>query len=77
MDTKIKEMLQELGDAINETVANSARIGAVMHLLRESGYEVDVVLEAKLTPEDISSEPVGDLFTEDDREFLRRLRIES
>ena len=83
MDEKIKALLQELGDAINDVVTHSARVEAIMEAIRDSGYEVYLTLEANIAVEDKGAgsrppraKPAAEL-TEDDRRFLKRLRIDS
>ena len=75
MDTKIKELLQELGEAINDSVTQSPRVAEVLDFLRDSGYDVNLLLEAKIAIEEKSAKNSDDIFTDADREFLRRLRI--
>lgn len=84
MDQKVKDLIQELGDAINETVIGSPRIESIMQAIRDSGYEIYLMLEAniamenKLGPEasdDALSDNPED-FTDEDMRFLKRLRIQ-
>lgn len=79
MDEKVKGLLQALGDAINETVAASSRIEYIMDALQESGYEVCLILEANPAADgnrpDDNEEKMTDGFTDDDMQFLRRLKI--
>ena len=76
MDETIKELLQELGTSVNDAVNNSSRVKAVMQAIRDQGYEAYLVLEANLAAGDKPPLPDSDHFTEDDRNFLKRLRIE-
>jgi hypothetical protein len=80
VDEKVKGLLQELGDAINETVTGSHRIESIMQAIRDSGYEVYLMLEANIAVEDKLTSSRGrdddEDFTPDDRRFLKRLRIE-
>lgn len=72
----MKDLLQELGSAINEAVSRSSRVELVMQSIRKAGYEVSLSLDANIA---VESKPVlegDDQFTDDDRSFLRRLRIE-
>ncbi|MCI0486383.1 MAG: hypothetical protein L0229_07265 [Blastocatellia bacterium] len=81
MDEKVKGLLQELGDVINETVTASPRIASVMTAIKNSGYEVFLILEANPAADKRSARPgtgkkrTMDGFTDDDRQFLKRLRI--
>ncbi len=46
MDENMKERMKELGDAINETLANSDQIAEVISRIKSEGYDVFLVLEA-------------------------------
>ena len=42
----MKDRIKELGDAINETLANSDQIAEVISRIKNEGYDVFLVLEA-------------------------------
>ena len=46
MDDKLKELMQELGNAINETLSDSDRIAGAIGEIKRAGYDVVLVLEA-------------------------------
>lgn len=48
MDDRLKELMQELGQAINESLSDSERIAAAIGEIRRSGYDVFLVLEATI-----------------------------
>lgn len=48
MDEKLKELMQELGNAINESLSDSERIAAAIGEIRRAGYDVFLVLEATI-----------------------------
>jgi hypothetical protein len=48
LDEKLKELMQELGNAINESLSDSDRIAAAIGEIRRSGYDVFLVLEATI-----------------------------
>ncbi len=48
MDDRLKELMQELGQAINESLSDSDRIAAAIGEIRRSGYDVFLVLEATI-----------------------------
>ena len=48
MDDRLKELMQELGNAINESLSDSERIGAAISEIKEAGYDVFLVLEATI-----------------------------
>jgi hypothetical protein len=86
VDDRVKSLLKELGDAINEAVTGSARVESIMQAIRNEGYEVYLMLEANIAVQDkrLSREETAgggplseEWFTDDDRRFLKRLRIES
>jgi hypothetical protein len=84
LDDHVKALLKELGEAINEAVTGSTRVDSIMAALRESGFEAYLMLEANIAVEDrrlhteasLEAEVSADeWFTDDDRKFLKRLRI--
>lgn len=83
MNDKVKSLLQELGEAINETVTGSQRIESIMQAIRDSGYEVYLMLQANIAVENLQEKAEGESeeeeqeFTSDDLKFLRRLKIVS
>ncbi len=48
MDEKLKVLMQELGNAINESLSDSERIAAAIGEIRRAGYDVFLVLEATI-----------------------------
>ncbi len=48
MDEKLKVLMQELGNAINESLSESDRIAAAIGEIRRAGYDVFLVLEATI-----------------------------
>lgn len=48
MDDRLKELMQELGQAINESLSDSERIAAAIGEIRRAGYDVFLVLEATI-----------------------------
>ena len=48
MDDKLKGLMQELGNAINESLSDSDRIAAAIGEIRRAGYDVFLVLEATI-----------------------------
>ena len=48
MDEKLKALMQELGSAINESLADSDRIAAAIGEIKRAGYDVFLVLEATI-----------------------------
>ena len=48
MEEHLKDMMQELGNAINESLSESERISAAIGEIKRAGYEVFLVLEATI-----------------------------
>ena len=85
-ETEIKRLMKHLGESINETLAESPKINERIQEIRDAGYEVFLVIEAKIGfsrkgKEDIdgsvshSGEPVHLRMTSDDAKFLKSLKI--
>jgi hypothetical protein len=84
LNRKIRNLIEQLGEAIHETVAQSDQIAGVVRNIRAEGFEVMLMLEATIglneadreTPEPETAEPsVSGPFTAQDLHFLRSLRI--
>lgn len=48
MEDRLKELMQELGNAINESLSDSDRIAAAIGEIKKAGYDVFLVLEATI-----------------------------
>lgn len=48
MDDRLKELMQDLGNAINESLSDSDRIAEAIGEIRNVGYDVFLVLEATI-----------------------------
>jgi hypothetical protein len=48
VDDRLKELMQELGNAINESLSDSERIAASIGEIKQAGYDVFLVLEATI-----------------------------
>ena len=48
MEDRLKELMQELGNAINESLSDSDRIAAAIGDIKRAGYDVFLVLEATI-----------------------------
>ena len=48
MDDKIKQLLRELGTAINESISGSEDVNRHMQKIRAEGYDLYVVLDATI-----------------------------
>ena len=59
MDQQLKQLMKELGEAINESLADSDAIAEVVSRIKDGGYDIFLVLEATIgvsKPGDKSSE---------------------
>lgn len=48
MDERLKELMQELGNAINESLSDSDRIAEAIGAIKRAGYDMFLVLEATI-----------------------------
>ena len=48
LDDRLKELMQELGNAINESLSESDRIAGAIGEIKRAGYDVFLVLEATI-----------------------------
>jgi hypothetical protein len=91
LDDRLKELMQELGNAINESLSDSDRIAGAIGEIKRAGYDVFLVLEATIgfnkrddneaedlndTPRPVHVESSGKIsLTSQDQKFLRALKI--
>jgi hypothetical protein len=87
LDENLKELLKNLGQAINESVGESEKVAEAINEIHEAGYDVFMVLEATIgfhrreeeesaEPSQIRNLPSGELtLTSQDAQFLKSLRI--
>ena len=84
-ESEIKQLMKHLGESINETLADSPKINERLQEIRDAGYEVFLVIEAKIgfsrkDHEDVEigaplDGPVRLRITPDDAKFLKSLKI--
>ena len=48
MNTRLKRLMKELGEAINGTLSESDQIAQVIARIKEEGYDIFLVLEATI-----------------------------
>ncbi len=85
--SRLRELIQQLGEAIHESVIESEQIAGVVQDIRKHGFDVLLMLEATIGLNEVE-ENDADLdaaegetdaapgsFTRQDRDFLRSLRI--
>ena len=81
INDEAKEIVQELGSAINAAVENSSQVAEAIERLREAGYEMELTLrlEIGLRPQDEDGEAITTdatlELTDEDMRTLRRMRI--
>lgn len=80
IDDEAREIVQELGSAINSAVGNSAEVAEALERLREAGYESELTLRLEIglrrTDEGEETETRARLeLTDEDRRTLRNMRI--
>jgi hypothetical protein len=76
-----KEIVQELGAAINSAVERSSEVADAIERLREAGYELELTLRLEIgLRENVRASAQEDFdgrleLTEEDRHTLRSMRI--
>jgi len=48
VDPQLKQLMKELGDAINESLSDSEQISEVVARIKDGGYDIFLVLEATI-----------------------------
>ena len=81
IDDDAKEIVREIGSAINESVENSTKVAEAIERLREAGYEMELTLrlEIGLRPhageEESDADPASLDLTDEDLQVLQRMKI--
>ena len=86
LDDNLKQLMKQLGNAINESLSESESVSGALADLRESGYDVILILEATIgfhkrgevaaTISKMPGLPSGELILSDqDASFLKSLKI--
>ena len=77
-----KELVQQLGDAINSAVERSAEVADAIADLRGAGYDVELVLKLEIglrerdeEEEDADEDSATLELTDEDRRTLRSMKI--
>jgi hypothetical protein len=84
--SRLRELIQQLGEAIHESVIESEQIAGVVQDIRKHGFDVLLMLEATIGLNEVSQQPAetedegaegraAGEFTQNDLHFLRSLRI--
>ncbi|MFN2532473.1 MAG: hypothetical protein ABR555_14350 [Pyrinomonadaceae bacterium] len=80
IDDDAKEIVREIGSAINESVENSTKVAEAIERLREAGYEMELTLRLEIGLRPHAEEQDGDSqtsldLTEEDIQVLQRMKI--
>ena len=86
MNTRLRELIQQLGEAIHESVIESEQIAGVVQDIRQHGFDVLLMLEATIGLNEVAAKEAeggaetqspedGAPFSQNDLHFLRSLRI--
>jgi hypothetical protein len=81
IDDDAKEIVREIGTAINESVENSSKVAEAIERLRDAGYEMELTLrlEIGLRPHAGEDDGEGDDtaldLTDEDVQVLQRMKI--
>ena len=81
LDDYVKELAEQVGTAINESVQESSSVAAAIERLREAGFDMELTLklEIGLRPqgeEEREQPPDGSLeLTDEDLRILRSMKI--
>jgi hypothetical protein len=87
--SRLRELIQQLGEAIHESVIESEQIAGVVQDIRKHGFDVLLMLEATIGLNEVVAQAKkgeadqltaeasaeGGTFTQNDLHFLRSLRI--
>jgi hypothetical protein len=75
LDNRMKQLLRELGRAINESVSESDRIANTIARIKSNGYDVFLMLDAVVGLNKHSPTGAAEIITHQDRTFLKSLKI--
>ncbi len=88
MNARVRKLIEQLGEAIHESVSESEQIAGVVQNIRSQGFDVLLMLEATIGLNEVETQPGeedgaskpevvegGEPFTAQDVSFLRSLRI--
>jgi hypothetical protein len=88
VDQQLKQLMKELGEAINESLADSEQIADVVSRIKSGGYDIFLVLEATIGVSKQGEKPAEKTslvttlssnpelkVSEQDLKFLKSLRI--
>jgi uncharacterized protein (UPF0335 family) len=88
LNPRLRSLIQQLGEAIHESVSESEQISEVVQDIRKQGFDVLLMLEATIGLNEVELQPSSEVkapeievdadsqtFSKQDVHFLRSLRI--
>ena len=81
IDDDAKEIVREIGTAINESVENSTKVAEAIERLRDAGYEMELTLRLEIGLRPHAGDENGENgetaldLTEEDLQVLQRMKI--
>lgn len=81
INDEAKQIVHELGTAINSAVEQSTQVAEAIERLREAGYEMEltlrleIALREQLEEEEVNQEEAALELTDEDMRTLRRMKI--
>ncbi len=80
INDEAKEIVQEIGAAINAAVENSKEVADAIERLRDAGYEMELTLRLEIGLREHEGNTIDDddsefELTDDDRRTLRSMKI--
>ena len=81
IDDEAKEIVREIGTAINESVENSSKVAEAIERLRDAGYEMELTLRLEIGLRPHAGEEGGEGaaatldLTDEDVQVLQRMKI--
>lgn len=79
IDDDAKEIVREIGTAINESVENSSKVADAIERLRDAGYEMELTLRLEIGLRPHAGDEEGNEaalnLTDEDVQVLQRMKI--
>ena len=81
IDDEAKEIVREIGTAINDSVENSPKVAEAIERLRDAGYEMELTLRLEIGLRPNTGEGEGEQgqttldLTDEDVQVLQRMKI--
>ena len=81
IDDDAKEIVRDIGTAINESVENSSKVAEAIERLRDAGYEMELTLRLEIGLRPHAGDEEGEAgdatldLTDEDVQVLQRMKI--